>query len=198
MKPTTKFLTDCGHRMLALRIRGLPRQQQQLDALAAECGIVIGSLCHTTEKATELTQHMVRNPLPRWDFRAFRERAEKFVQTPAHGKIFLEAQEEQVRQWYADRAVAQATFHKLPPHKQQSLTLAWRRKIDAALETDPDGDFRPPWKYAGGASMRLRTLVNLADYVQQLEQMAVSDIMEKQYQESFPSPQNSKAQKSPT
>jgi hypothetical protein len=78
MKPDAEFLAECGQRILAVVPRGMPRRREQLDALAAECGIVIGSLCQTTDEASRLTEHLVRHPMPRWDFRTFQERAVKF------------------------------------------------------------------------------------------------------------------------
>jgi hypothetical protein len=189
MKPTADFLAQCAQRILA--VHRTPRRA--FDSLAAECGILIGELCETTEAAEKLTDALVAHPLPRWDFANFRQRAAAF----ANSTRTQAERDEGDAEWYSRRAVAQAAFNKLPPHKQQSLALAWRRKIDSLIEANPEADFIPPWRYAGGACMRLRTLVNLPDYSHQLDQMAVSDIMEEQYQRTIRGTQKLRP-KSPT
>jgi hypothetical protein len=178
MKLTAEFLADCGRRILAVT-RGVPRRQ--VDNLAAECGIVIGELCTTTETAEQLTNALVAHPMPRWDFANFRSRAA----ASANATRTQAERDESESEWKRRRAAAKAAFDRLPPHKQQSRILAWRRKIDALLEENPDAEFHAPWKYTGGATVRARTLVNLPDYQQQLEGMAISEIMETQYQQSI-------------
>lgn len=64
-KHTPDQLAECGRRILAVH-RGVPRRQ--FDTLAAEVGMLVGSLCQTAADAETLTALLVAYPMARWDW----------------------------------------------------------------------------------------------------------------------------------
>jgi hypothetical protein len=173
MKPSADYLAECGRRILAVA-RGTPRRRDQLDALAAECGIVIGSLCQTADEARELTEHLVRHPPPRWDFPAFQQRAAKFRQAPNQQSI-EQAQAAEEREYQARHVEARKIFANLPPISQTKQLECKRAVLAGQLADDPEAWVNPPT----GANFRIRTLFHMAAAHREalLEELVIIDIM---------------------
>ena len=121
-RPTGKYLSDCGHRILAVTPRA-PRTQ--LDTVAAEVGIMIGDLCETTDLASKLTEHLVQHPQPRWDFANLKQQAERFLFTLNPPKT-----ETPSNQWYGFEIPSWAWINPEGWHEfEQAVTAELRRQL---------------------------------------------------------------------
>jgi hypothetical protein len=135
--PTPEFLAECARRVLEIT-RGVPRRH--FDSLAAECGIVIGTLCETTEAAAELTERLIANPLAKWDFASFRDRARKLRESkPADVWDAIR------RDYEAEQAATMATiergyreFHAQPASQQAKQLNAKLKHLRATLAPNDD------------------------------------------------------------